>query len=87
MEEKRKVQAKKDAEEAKANEAIRRKGGKDQQQLKAELQLKEAEKAALQRKKGEHLERRSLIEARSDSDRVPELRFLFRHSLDSNEPN
>ncbi|GAA5852423.1 hypothetical protein JCM3766R1_001884 [Sporobolomyces carnicolor] len=51
MEEKRKVQAKKDAEEAKANEAIRRKGGKDQQQLKAELQLKEAEKAALQRKK------------------------------------
>lgn len=51
MEEKRKIQAKKDAEEAKVNEAIRRKGGKDQQQLKAELQLKEAEKAALQRKK------------------------------------
>lgn len=51
MEEKRKIQAKKDAEEAKVNEAIRRKGGKDQQQIKAELQLKEAEKAALQRKK------------------------------------
>ncbi|GAA5931123.1 uncharacterized protein JCM15063_002549 [Sporobolomyces koalae] len=51
MEEKRKVQAKKDAEEAKANEAIRRKGGKDAQQIKQELQLKEAEKAAIQRKK------------------------------------
>ncbi|GAA5914587.1 uncharacterized protein JCM6883_004429 [Sporobolomyces salmoneus] len=51
MEEKRKIQAKKDAEEAKVNEAIRRKGGKDQQQLKQELQLKEAEKAAIQRKK------------------------------------
>ncbi|GAA6008362.1 hypothetical protein JCM11491_004449 [Sporobolomyces phaffii] len=51
MEEKRKIQAKKDAEEAKVNEAIRRKGGKDQQQIKADLQLKEAEKAAIQRKK------------------------------------
>ncbi|CEQ42673.1 SPOSA6832_04526 [Sporobolomyces salmonicolor] len=52
MEEKKKLQAKKDAEEAKANEAIRRKGGKDQAQLKAELQLREAEKHAAQRKKG-----------------------------------
>ena len=52
MEEKRKIQAKKDAEESKVNEAIRRKGGKDQQQLKQDLQLKEAEKAAVQRKKG-----------------------------------
>jgi len=52
MEEKRRIQAKKDAEENKVNEAIRRKGGKDQQQLKQDLQLKEAEKAAVQRKKG-----------------------------------
>ena len=52
MDEKRKIQAKKDAEESKVNEAIRRKGGKDQQQLKQDLQLKEAEKAAVQRKKG-----------------------------------
>jgi hypothetical protein len=52
MDEKRKIQAKKDAEEAKVNEAIRRKGGKDQQQIKQDLQLKEAEKAAIQRKKG-----------------------------------
>ncbi|GAA5885841.1 hypothetical protein JCM16303_000076 [Sporobolomyces ruberrimus] len=51
MDEKRKIQAKKDAEEAKVNEAIRRKGGKDQQQIKQDLQLKEAEKAAIQRKK------------------------------------
>lgn len=36
------LQAKKDAEDAKANEAIRRKGGKDQAQIKAELALKEA---------------------------------------------
>lgn len=55
MDEKRKIQAKKDAEEAKVNEAIRRKGGKDQQQIKQDLQLKEAEKAAIQRKKGEFL--------------------------------
>ncbi|KAI5477703.1 Galactose-binding domain-like protein [Pseudohyphozyma bogoriensis] len=51
MLEKKAIQAKKDAEEAKANEAIRRKGGKDSQAIKAELQLKEAQKEALQRKK------------------------------------
>ena len=42
MAEKKKAQAKKDAEDAKANEAIRRKGGKDQAQIKADLALKEA---------------------------------------------
>ena len=49
MLEKKKVQAKKDAEDAKANEAIRRKGGHDAAQIKADLALKEAEKAAKER--------------------------------------
>jgi len=48
---KKALNAKKEAEEFKANEAIRRKGGKDQAQIKADLALKEAEKEALQRKK------------------------------------
>lgn len=42
MAEKKKVNAKREAEEAKANEAIRRKGGKDQGAIKAELALKAA---------------------------------------------
>lgn len=49
MVEKKKAQAKKDAEEAKANEAIRRKGGHDAAQIKADLALKEAEKNARER--------------------------------------
>ncbi|GAA5971300.1 hypothetical protein JCM21900_004495 [Sporobolomyces salmonicolor] len=71
MEEKKKLQAKKDAEEAKANEAIRRKGGKDQAQLKAELQLREAEKHAAQRKKekADELAARKRIKEQIEADK------------------
>ncbi|GAA6064505.1 hypothetical protein JCM10212_001813 [Sporobolomyces blumeae] len=71
MEEKRKVQAKKDAEDAKANEAIRRKGGKDQQQLRQELQMKEAQKQADQRKrdKADEIAARKRIKDQIEADK------------------
>ncbi|KAK4051469.1 hypothetical protein OIO90_004683 [Microbotryomycetes sp. JL221] len=50
MLEKKKLQAKQDAEDAKKNEAIRRKGGKEQQEAQVRLAVKEAEKEAAQRK-------------------------------------
>ncbi|KAJ1306824.1 hypothetical protein OPQ81_007810 [Rhizoctonia solani] len=50
MEEKRAAKALEDAKEARANELIRRKGGQDMGAIKEELQLKEAEKEARQRK-------------------------------------
>ena len=52
MAEKRAVKAKADAEEHKANEAIRRKAGKDAGQIREELKVKEAIKAAEQAKRG-----------------------------------
>jgi len=56
MQIKRAAKAQQDAEDAKQNEAIRRKAGKDQGQIKEDLKLKEAEKEALQRKKDKQLE-------------------------------
>ncbi|ELU43603.1 hypothetical protein AG1IA_02375 [Rhizoctonia solani AG-1 IA] len=50
MEEKRAAKAAEEAKEARANEVIRRKGGQDMGAIKEELQLKEAEKEARQRK-------------------------------------
>ncbi|EUC59706.1 UBX domain protein [Rhizoctonia solani AG-3 Rhs1AP] len=50
MEEKRAAKAMEEAKEARANELIRRKGGQDIGSIKEELQLKEAEKEARQRK-------------------------------------
>lgn len=52
MEEKRAAKAAEEAKEARANELIRRKGGQDIGQIKEDLQLKEAEKEARQRKQG-----------------------------------
>lgn len=52
MDEKKKLQAKQDAEEARRNEEIRRKSGKDEAQAREALKLKEAERAAMLRKKG-----------------------------------
>ena len=52
MAEKRKAQAKLDAEENRRNEEIRRKSGKDEAAAKEALKLKEAERDALRRKKG-----------------------------------
>lgn len=51
MAEKRKAQAKLDAEENRRNEEIRRKSGKDEAAAKEALKLKEAERDALRRKK------------------------------------
>ena len=50
--EKRAANAVKDAEENKANEAIRRKAGKDMNKIKEEMKAKEAIKAAEQARKG-----------------------------------
>ncbi|POY72891.1 hypothetical protein BMF94_4052 [Rhodotorula taiwanensis] len=51
MAEKKKAQAKLDAEENRRNEEIRRKSGKDEAAAKEALKLKEAERDALRRKK------------------------------------
>ncbi|KAG8714863.1 hypothetical protein FRC11_006779, partial [Ceratobasidium sp. 423] len=50
MQEKKAAKAVEEAKEARANELIRRKGGQDMGTIKEELQLKEAEKEARQRK-------------------------------------
>ncbi|KAM0747869.1 hypothetical protein T439DRAFT_85096 [Meredithblackwellia eburnea MCA 4105] len=50
MAEKKRENLKREQEEQKQNEIIKRKAGKDQAKIKAELELKEAEKAAIQRK-------------------------------------
>lgn len=50
--EKRAAKSKQDSIDAKANEAIRRKGGKDIGQLKEDMKAKEAIKAAEQARKG-----------------------------------
>lgn len=60
MAEKRKAQAKLDAEENRRNEEIRRKSGKDEAAAKEALKLKEAERDALRRKKGKSRARRKL---------------------------
>ena len=52
MAEKRAGKAKLEAEEHKANEAIRRKGGKDINVLSEEMKVKESIKAAEQARKG-----------------------------------
>ncbi|KAM0786167.1 hypothetical protein ACM66B_006974 [Microbotryomycetes sp. NB124-2] len=71
MAEKKKLQAKKDAEEHKRNEEIRRKGGKEQQEAVARLQVKEAEKEAQQRKadKLADLKARAAVRAQIEADK------------------
>lgn len=61
MTEKRAVKAKQEAEEHKANEAIRRKGGKDMGQIREEMKVKESIKAAEQARKGTS-QQREIIE-------------------------
>lgn len=60
MAEKRKAQAKLDAEENRRNEEIRRKSGKDEAAAKEALKLKEAERDAIRRKKGKSHTRRRM---------------------------
>ncbi|BGO95268.1 hypothetical protein NBRC10512_003031 [Rhodotorula toruloides] len=71
MEEKRKAQAKLDAEEARRNEEIRRKSGKDEAAAKADLQLREAEKQAALRKKekADELAARKRIKEQIEADK------------------
>ncbi|KAF9454395.1 hypothetical protein P691DRAFT_656154 [Macrolepiota fuliginosa MF-IS2] len=68
---KRAEKAVEEAKEAKANEAIRRKAGKDMNQIRQELQLKEAQKEA-EAKKREKLEdarARAAVKAQIEADR------------------
>ena len=53
MAEKRATKGKQELEDNKANEALRRKAGKEQGDIKEDLKLKEANKEALERKRGE----------------------------------
>ncbi|BGP27406.1 DNA-binding protein [Rhodotorula toruloides] len=71
MEDKRKAQAKLDAEEARRNEEIRRKSGKDEASAKADLQLREAEKQAALRKKekSDELAARKRIKDQIEADK------------------
>lgn len=52
MAEKRALKGKAEIEDNKANEALRRKAGKEQGDIKENLKLKEANKEALERKRG-----------------------------------
>lgn len=52
MTEKKVLQSKRDAEDAKTNEAMRRKGGIDQSEIKARMELAEVNKAAAERARG-----------------------------------
>lgn len=71
MEEKRAAKAAEDAKEARANELIRRKGGQDMGQIKEELQLKEAEKEARQRKqdKIDEAKAKAAVRAQIEADK------------------
>ncbi|GAA5900835.1 hypothetical protein JCM8208_004623 [Rhodotorula glutinis] len=71
MDEKRRVQAKLDAEENKRNEEIRRKSGKDEAQAREALKLKEAERAAVLRKKekADELAARARIKEQIEADK------------------
>jgi len=68
---KRALKAAEDAKEAKANEAIRRKAGKDMNQIREELKLKEVQKE-VEMKKREKLEdarARAAVKAQIEADR------------------
>jgi len=71
MEEKRAAKAAEEAKEARANELIRRKGGQDIGQIKEDLQLKEAEKEARQRKqdKIDDAKAKAAIRAQIEADK------------------
>lgn len=60
-----------DADDAKANEAIRRKAGKDQAQAQADLKLKQAQKDAEERKRDKQLEldARNRVKAQIEADK------------------
>lgn len=68
---KKKLQQAKDREEALKNDAIRRKAGKDQAQIKADLQLKAAQQEAAQRAKDklEDAKARAAIKAQIEADK------------------
>ncbi|CAE6519199.1 unnamed protein product [Rhizoctonia solani] len=71
MEEKRAAKAAEEAKEARANELIRRKGGQDIGSIKEDLQLKEAEKEARQRKqdKVDDAKAKAAVRAQIEADK------------------
>ncbi|KAG9127920.1 hypothetical protein FRC07_007571 [Ceratobasidium sp. 392] len=71
MQEKRAAKAVEEAKEAKANEAIRRKGGQDMGEIKEQLKIKEAEKEARQRKqdKIDDAKAKAAIRAQIEADK------------------
>ncbi|KXN86190.1 UBX domain-containing protein 1 [Leucoagaricus sp. SymC.cos] len=68
---KRALKVEEDAKEAKANEAIRRKAGKDMNQIREELKLKEAQKEAeaKKREKIEDARARAAVKAQIEADK------------------
>ncbi|KAL8291345.1 hypothetical protein RQP46_002323 [Phenoliferia psychrophenolica] len=72
MLEKKKINAKKELEDQKANAAIQRKQGKDSAAIKAEMELKEAQKAAIERKadKLADLKAKNAVRAQIEADKV-----------------
>lgn len=71
MQEKKAAKAVEEAKEARANEMIRRKGGQDMGTIREELQLKEAEKEARQRKqdKIDDAKARAAVRAQIEADK------------------
>lgn len=69
--ERKAAKAKTDAEEAKRNEEIRRKGGKEMGQIKEELKIKEAQKAAAERaqEKKDDIAARNRVKAQIEADK------------------
>jgi hypothetical protein len=63
---KRAVKAKQEAEENKANEALRRKSGRDQGEIREQMKAKEAQKEALARKKGACAEPLAVVPDRNE---------------------
>ncbi|GAA6022324.1 hypothetical protein JCM10207_003285 [Rhodosporidiobolus poonsookiae] len=71
MDEKRRLQAVQDASDAKRNEEIRRKSGKEEAQRREELKVKEAQREAEKRKKekADDLAARNRIKAQIEADK------------------
>ncbi|KAK4698436.1 hypothetical protein P7C70_g7839, partial [Phenoliferia sp. Uapishka_3] len=72
MLEKKALNAKKELEDQKANAAIQRKQGKDSAAIKAEMELKEAQKAAIERKadKLADLKAKNAVRAQIEADKI-----------------
>jgi len=90
MSEKRAVKAKQEAEENKANDAIRRKAGRDMGQIREEMKVKESIKAAEQAKKDkiEDAKAKAAIKAQIEADKRERAEKIAREKAlrDGKEP-